>query len=654
MSRSHQNKQQEALIALQNAFNLALAHHQAGRLTEAEPLYRQVLAADPKHSDALHLLGLLAADFGHPDQAISMIEQAIHIRPDGYLYYSNLGNVLRARGRLDEAVARYEQAIAIKADYTEAFSNLGTALLDQGKYDQAVAAFEKALALKPDYAEASCNLGIAAVDFNHLDHAVGHFRRAIASRPDLAEAHYCLGQTLLRDGKFEEGWPEYDWRWTLKEYGWLRNIHGNFPQPLWTGERFDNRTLLIYAEQGMGDVIQFCRYVPDVARMGDKVVFAVHPRIIQLVKSLVDLPPNVTILAMDKPPLPPFDIHCPLLSLPRVLKIRLDEPSDHVPYLQAEAPLVERWRERLSRFEGLRIGIAWQGNPFGKIDRGRSLPLAAMAPLAAIPGVRLISLQQRDGLDQLENLPAGMVVERLGDGIDTVGAFVDTAAIMANLDLIITSDTSTCHLAGALGRPVWTVLKQVPDWRWLLDRPDSPAYPTMRLFRQQTMGDWAGVFQAVAALLSQVVRDEAPLVPPQPPRKPRRPRAAEMPLTPVSWGELIDKIAILEIKSERLTDEGKIANVRRELDELAAVRERHFPAHAGLAALAAELKAINEELWVIEDDIRDCERAKDFGPRFIELARAVYVTNDRRAASKRKVNDLLGSALVEEKSYAPY
>ena len=247
-----------------------------------------------------------------------------------------------------------------------------------------------------------------------------------------------------------------------------------------------------------------------------------------------------------------------------------------------------------------------------------------------------------------------MVVERLGDGIDTVGAFVDTAAIMANLDLIITSDTSTCHLAGALGRPVWTVLKQVPDWRWLLDRPDSPAYPTMRLFRQQTMGDWAGVFQAVAALLSQVVRDEAPLVPPQPPRKPRRPRAAEMPLTPVSWGELIDKIAILEIKSERLTDEGKIANVRRELDELAAVRERHFPAHAGLAALAAELKAINEELWVIEDDIRDCERAKDFGPRFIELARAVYVTNDRRAASKRKVNDLLGSALVEEKSYAPY
>jgi len=651
MSRSHLKKQQDALSALQDTFPLALQHHQSGRLAEAEALYQKILALDPNHSDALHLLGIINGDFGRREQAVSLIERAIALRPDGYLYYSNLGNVLRAMGRFDEAVARYEQAIAVKPDYTEAYSNLGTALLDQGKYEAAVANFEKAIALKPDYAEAYCNLGIGAVDFDHLALAATHFRRAIAYRPDLAEAHYCLGQTLLRDGSFEEGWSEYDWRWKLAEYRWLRNIHGDFPQPLWAGDALNGRTLLVYAEQGLGDALQFCRYVPEVARQAGKVIFAVHPRIVELVSSLVGFPSNLILVPMDRPPLPPFDVHCPLLSLPRLLKVRLDEPSDHVPYLQAKASLVEQWRQRLTQSEGLRVGIAWQGNPNGKIDRGRSLPLAAMAPLATIPGIRLISLQQRDGLDQLDNLPPGMTVERLGEGIDAAGAFLDTAAIMTNLDLIITSDTSTCHLAGALGRPTWVALKKVSDWRWLHDRTDSRCYPTMRLFRQQEMGDWSSVFQPMAALLGQVVRGEAQAAPPPPPR---RPRAAEMPLTPVSWGELIDKITILEIKNERLTDEAKRINVRRELAELETVRERYFPAHAGLAVLAAELKAINEDLWVIEDDIRNCERAKDFGPRFIELARAVYVTNDRRAMGKRKVNDLLGSALVEEKSYAPY
>ena len=651
MSRQHQKKPQDNPAALQETFNLALQNHQAGRLAEAEALYRKILAADAKHSDAMHLLGLIIADLGRRDEGISLIEQAIALRPDGYLYYSNLGNILRGAGRLDEAVANYERAIATKADYTEAYSNLGTALLDQGKYEEAVASFEKAVSLKPDYAEAYCNLGIGAVDFDHLPVAAGYFRRAIACRPNLAEAHYCLGQTLLRDGNFEDGWLEYDWRWKLAEYGWLRNIHGDFVQPLWRGEALAGRTLLIYAEQGLGDVFQFCRHVPEVAKLAGKVIFATHPRITRIANSIIGLPANVTVVPMDTPPLPPFDVHCPLLSLPRLLKIRLDQPSTHVPYIEAEAARVERWRERLNQSGGLRIGIAWQGNPHGKIDRGRSLPLAAMAPLAAIPGVRLIALQQRDGLDQLDNLPPGMVVERLGEGIDKDAAFVDTAAIMANLDLIVTSDTSTCHIAGALGRPVWVALKKVADWRWLNDSEDCPYYPTMRLFRQRTMGDWEGVFHSMADLLGRVVRGEASAMPPTP-ASPPDPRL--MPLTPVSWGELIDKITILEIKTERLTDDAKRVNVQRELAELEAVRERHFPVHAGLAVLAAELKAINEDLWVIEDDIRDCERAKDFGPRFIELARSVYVTNDRRAGGKRKVNELLGSALVEEKSYAPY
>ena len=658
--------------AVQKKFDLALEHHQGGRLLEAKVLYEQILAIDKRHSDSLHLLGMVSYAMGDCGRAVELIESAIKIRGDVHLYLGNLGNVLRKQGRLDEAIMRYRQAIAVSPQYHVPYSNLGNALRDQGKLEEAIAQYKQALAISPDFYEALFNLANTLKSQGDYEQALAYVRQATRRHPNAPEAHYVLGQILLTQGELEAGWPEYDWRWKLDEYSWLREAHGEFTQSLWNGESLSGKTLLVYAEQGMGDAIQFVRYLPQVVEeKGARVIFAVHPRIRRLIGSI----DGVTITALDKH-FPPFDVHCPLLSLPRIMGTRrVEDIPAKTPYIQTESALVAKWRDELAKYQGFKVGIAWQGNPQAKIDQGRSLPLAAMAPLAKVPGVRLISLQQRDGLDQLDNLPDGMVVERLSSSVDVADGFIDTAAIMQSLDLIIVSDSAITHLAGALARPVWVPLKKYPDWRFLQGRADCPWYPTMRLFRQRVDGDWDEVFKDMAAMLGQLVGGEfseraSVSVSPEPTFEAfdrneqvnsmndkisiLDRQSAQTPLVPVSWGEIIDKITILEIKAERLSDAGKLANVRRELAELAAVRERHFPGHAALLALSQKMKKVNEALWHIEDDIRDCERAKDFGARFIELARAVYVTNDHRSVVKREVNDLLGSALVEEKSYAAY
>ena len=645
MKKQIKSKSVSTAKTVQKLFEQALEHHKAGRLAESKKLYDEILALNPKHADSLHLSGMVAYASGDHASAVTLIEKAVKLQPGGDIYLGNLGNVLSAQGRGDEAIARYKQAIAANPKNPTPYSNLGNAYTTMGRLEDAVSQYQKALAIRPDFYEALFNMGLTLRSLGRFDEAIAIQRRATACYPDFAEAHYTLGQSLLLRGDLQEGWPEYDWRWKLGEYAWLRNIHGEFSQPLWNGESIEGKTILVYGEQGMGDSFQFVRYLPRVVARGAKVIFAVHPPLRRVIGSI----PGVTLVSLDTVPLPPFDVHSPLLSLPRILGTLhvKDIPADG-PYLAAEPERIARWKDRLAQFNGFKIGIAWQGNPNAKIDKGRSLPLAAFAPLAKLPGVTLISLQQRDGLDQLDYLPAGMQVERMGDDVDRDGAFVDTAAIMMNLDLVIVSDSAIAHLAGALARPVWVPLKKVPDWRFLLDRNDSPWYPSMRLFRQTVEGEWDAVFHQIADALSEHVHGTRII------SSSSTGFRSDVPMIPQSWGEIIDKITILEIKTEKLTDAAKVANVRRELNELVSVREQHFPSHAALAGLSGKLKRVNESLWWIEDDIRECERAKDFGPKFVELARAVYVTNDQRAVVKREINDLLCSVLTEEKSYAAY
>jgi len=354
--------------------------------------------------------------------------------------------------------------------------------------------------------------------------------------------------------------------------------------------------------------------------------------------------------------LPEHDAELPLMSLPHVLGATPETMPRGVPYLFADPARVEAWSKRLPAGQ-FRVGIVWQGKSTADIDLGRSIPLRCFAPLGRVPGLTLISLQKNDGVEQLTNLPRGMRVETLGAEFDAgPDAFVDCAAVMMNLDLVITSDTAAAHLAGALGRPVWIVLKHVPDWRWLIDRKDTPWYPTARLFRQVRRDDWDEVFERIAGelALSTAAKSEPGNLLTQGGTGNLDPTDAAPPgtaLVPVSFGELVDKITILEIKSERIGGASKLTNVRVELELLAAALARFgaLPSRAG--ELKAELRRINGALWEIEDQIRDCERINDFGAKFVELARGVYLTNDRRSAVKRQLNELAGSVIVEEKSY---
>ncbi len=510
--------------AIEAYFQNGLRLHAAGRLQEAEQIYRQVLSSVPAYADSWHMLGVLASQCGQPQGAVECIDRALAIRPSEALYHVNRAGALLALRQLDAALAGCQEALRHKRSCAEAYQMMGHVLSDLGRPEEAVAAYREALRLKPGLPDVYNNLGLALRLANQLEPAatalqeavrrapadeqaqgnlggvlkeLGRlsdaetcYRTALRGRPDNPVLHLNLAVVLLLAGRLAEGWNEYEWRFRA---GAAKLPPCGLPQ--WGGEARNGRTLLIRAEQGMGDTVQFCRYVRMAAADGP-VVLEVQPGLQRLLSR--DLS-GVPIVGVGDA-LPAFDVWTPLLSLPRLL----GSPAPAPPYLTAEADQVDRWRERIG-MHGLKIGIAWQGNPDAAADRGRSIPLRAFAPLAQVPGVRLISLQKYHGLDQLAALQAELRIETLGEDFDAgADAFVDTAAVMQNLDLVVTSDTSVAHLAGALGRPVWVGLQQVPDWRWLTTGEECAWYPSVRLFRQTTRRDWTGVMERIAVAVGAV------------------------------------------------------------------------------------------------------------------------------------------------------
>jgi hypothetical protein len=407
--------------------------------------------------------------------------------------YNNLGIALRDNGQLDEAIAAYRQAIAINPDLAEPHNNLASALLDKGRLDEAIDAFAKAISLNPTLAEVHNNLGVALAERGRLGEAIAAHRRAVALKPNLAKAHHRLGMALLTRGDFQEGWEEYEWRWKCEGVPLLLR---NFPQPQWNGEPLDGRTILLHAEQGFGDAIKFVRYVPLVAQRGGKIVIVCFAELEKLFRAM---PGNWQIVAPGRP-FPAFDLHAPFMSLPRVLGTTLSNIPRNVPYLHADAEQVARWRQRLANLSPrLNVGLAWAGKPAQQNDRNRSINLAKFTPLGQVTGVRFFSLQKGTPAAQAKTPPTQM---ELVDWTEELKDFADTAALIANLDLVISVDTAVAHLTGALGKPIWTLLSFAPGWHWLLDREDSPWYPSMQLFRQTSVGDWDTVIARVAEALS--------------------------------------------------------------------------------------------------------------------------------------------------------
>jgi Flp pilus assembly protein TadD len=513
------------MIDVAQMLELGKQHQRAGNLAEAEWLYQQVLLAEPHHPDALRQLatlclasgrfveaasalgrvlqlepptaavhndlGIALAQQGLADDAFAHFQRAIELQPSYALAHQNLGLLLLRRGQHDLAEASARRAAELQPDLPQAHNGLGEVLRDRGELAEAIDCYRRALELRPDFAEACNNLGIVLAQSGRAEEAIDSFRRAIQLRPQYAKAHHNLGITLLRYGDFEQGWQEYEWRLLCAPEPPAR-----LDQPRWGGEPLQGRTILLHAEQGLGDTIQFIRYALLVQQRGGRVLVVCSGGLTRLLAGC----PGVDGLLNAGPPLPLFDVHAPLLSLPGIFGTNLASIPAVVPYLSAEPDLVQKWAAEVRARPGLKVGIAWQGNPKNPDSRWRSVPLALFAPLAQVPGVQLFSLQKGPGSEQLSAVADSWPITDLASRLDEEsGPFLDTAAVMTHLDLVITVDTATAHLAGALGVRTWVALAFVADWRWLQEREDSPWYPTVRLFRQRQPGNWAEVFERMAA-----------------------------------------------------------------------------------------------------------------------------------------------------------
>jgi tetratricopeptide (TPR) repeat protein len=567
--------------------NLGAARLEQRRLDEALASFRQALRLRPDHAGAYSNLGQALREQGRLDEAVAAHQQALHLRPDYAGAHNNLGIARLEQGRLDEAAASFQQALRLRPDYADAHSNLGAVLKEQGRLDEALAAHRQALRLRPDHAAAHNNLGAALKEQARLDEAVVSFQQALRSKPNYAEAHLNLAMTWLLLGDFEQGWPEYEWRWKTREGAPLPRP---FQQPPWDGTPLAGRTILLHAEQGLGDTLQFSRFAPLVKERGGTVLVTCPPSLVRILGTC----PGIDRLIPQDSPLPPFDVHAPLMSLPSILRTTLATVPVRVPYLFAAAERVDHWRRELGDPRAFKVGIAWQGKPTHRRDRQRSVPLAQFAPLARLAGVRLFSLQKGPGREQLPALAGPWGLTDLGGR--TSDDWMETAAVVCSLDLVITVDTALAHLAGALGVPVWVALSFVPDWRWLVGRADSPWYPTMRLFRQTAPGNWDTVFADMArALVPRLAMTPAA----EPITVAARPGGAQQPLRPQP-----DSAGAHNTRGIALAQQGRRDEALSEFEQALRLDPGYAPAHNNLGITLGEQGKPGEALAHFREALR--------------------------------------------------
>ncbi len=485
-------------------FNLGSLLRAQKRPDEARSALQECLRIAPNCVEAHVELGLLAHEQGYQAEALAHFQEAVTIQPGRPDLLCHLGDALRRLGRLEEAATAYRQVLERDSDYADAHAGLGNVLQLQNDFGTAFDSYRVALRLAPANVVIQNNLGIALHRSGNLSEAVATFRGALQLQSDFAEVHLDLAMSLLAQGNFADGWREYEWRWRCPGVPVPQ-----FRQPRWDGSPLAGRTILLVAEQGLGDMIQFVRFAQALKGRSATVLLQCQPELSRLLASC----PFLDGVFARESPLPSFDVYAPLLSLPGLLGITLDTIPVPVPYLHPEPALVHRWQLRLRGDARLRVGINWQGGNAVRNSPHRATKLRQFAPLARIEGVELVSLQKGFGTEQLRERDDTLRVTVLDDDPEASQRdFADTSAIMAALDVIISTDTSVAHLAGALGRPTWLILPADAEWRWLRGRADSPWYPTMRLFRQPRHGDWDTAFSEVAqALKSRTLgRDAVP------------------------------------------------------------------------------------------------------------------------------------------------
>ncbi len=494
----------EAIKCFQNAlafdennaeafFNLGNVFYEIKEYDHSIHCYRKAIEINPSLSEAFNNLGLIFQEQGNFDDALSYYQKAIQIDQDFAMAYFNIGTVFQLQKRTDEAILNYKKALQLNPNNVNAYFNLGNAYYEKGFLDEALSNYKEALRLNPDFIDALINSAIVLHEKQLLQEAIKTYQKVLNLRPDDAEAHWNLSNSLLLSGDYENGWKEYEWRLKVKEFE-----QREFSKPLWDGSDITHKTILIYTEQGLGDAIQFIRYVTLVAQRAGKVILECQKELESIFKNTKGIQQIIS----RGEQLPEFDVHCPLLSLPYIFRTTLETIPSDFPYIFVDPLIVQKWHEKMKIDDSqLKVGLVWSGSSRHKKHLLRSVPLIAFAPLADIRGVTFYSLQKGEAGKEAENPPDSL---KIIDYTKEIYDFSDTAAIIENLDLVISVDTAVAHLAGALGKPVWTLIPYAPDWRWMLNREDSPWYPTMRLFRQPAPGDWKTVIEKVVEELKSM------------------------------------------------------------------------------------------------------------------------------------------------------
>jgi len=510
-------------------YNRGVALDNLNKFSEAIDSFNDAIKLNPNYAAAYTNKGNALAELQQYDEAVSSLMHSLEIDNSNEITYYNLGRVLEKINKVDKSIDCYTKAIAINPDYLEAwinrgnsyekinelvnalsdynqaininknsddaYYNRGNVLYKMSRFKEALESFDKAIQLQTIHHDVFINRGNTLQELRKYKEALLDYDRAILLDAEDAEAYWNKSLASLALGNLKGGWGLYEWRFKSEAYIDTRSgING----PTWTGkESLQNKTILIHSEQGLGDTIHFCRYIRYVEEIGAKVIFQVQKPLNNLLKNLKGVSQIIT----KGSELPRYDFQCALMSLPLAFNTTIESIPNRIPYIDSDAELVSKWSNYFGQ-SGYKIAICWQGSTQGKVDVGRSFPVQMFEGIARIKGVRLISLQKNEGAEQLDNLPPGMKVEKLPENFDEgPNAFLDSAAIMKCVDLVITCDTSLTHLAGALGVKTWLPLQFASDWRWLLDRDDSPWYTKHRLFRQSELADWKGVFHRMECAL---------------------------------------------------------------------------------------------------------------------------------------------------------
>ena len=637
-------------LNLRAHYNLGLISKEAGDLDDALSSFTTVAKLKPDLAEAHISIGAILHEQGQASAAVASLKKALSYQPNSAQAHSNLGNSLCSLGDFEGAVNALQIATSIDPNYAQAHNNLGLALQKTGNLSAAVSSFKTALHLKKRFPEALNNLGLTLQEKGEINNAILSFNAALQLNPCPIEVKSNLAMAQLLHGDYQQGLDNYEFRFSTKTG--LNALLNKPKSSQWDGRDLKSgQKLLLISEQGLGDTLQFMRYVTLLCRRGLDVNLCAQTKLHSLIRAS----------GIDSSPLSPEEITdsedahwLPLLSILRHLRVTADDPIISDPYIKAPDSLMMTWKERLSSERRPIIGINWQGDPSHETtnSKGRSLPLETFAPIVQKTNASLLSLQKGFGSDQLETCSFRDRFVSCQDQINDTWDFLETAAIIANCDLVITSDTSVAHLAGGMGKTTWLLLKNVPEWRWGLKGDTTFWYPSMRLFRQKERGNWNKVMEQVAGAVHEYFGScstggnsaEASSTA-------AKTQQIQEILAPISLGELIDKITILKIKIQHLEGHAQ-NNVMKELKALeSTLNNLQIDIDS---TLIQRLQQVNQALWQIEDDIRYKEHNKDFGDAFVGLARSVYQQNDRRAAIKKEINTTYGSSLIEEKSYTNY